>query len=144
MPPAPPALNQSQYPGYPMPPPAAQFGHAPAIPQYPAAYPPQPSQPVPAAPAPSAGGAITDEQRKVCRLWLTSSSFARSCVPLRAPPDITISFIGGQAMLMQVLSLTPQQIEALPPNERATIQQLVSYRPVQLISPHNFFRCYQC
>lgn len=36
-----------------------------------------------------------------------------------------------QAMLMQVLSLTPQQIEALPPNERATIQQLVSYHLTQ-------------
>jgi len=31
-----------------------------------------------------------------------------------------------QSMLMQVLSLTQEQINALPENERATIQQLVS------------------
>lgn len=30
-------------------------------------------------------------------------------------------------MLLQVLSLTPQQINALPPNERNTILQLVSH-----------------
>lgn len=35
-------------------------------------------------------------------------------------------------MLLQVLNLTPQQIEALPPNERATIMQLV--RPSLLTS----------
>jgi hypothetical protein len=33
-----------------------------------------------------------------------------------------------QNMLMQVLSLTPDQISALPPSERDAIQQLVRYR----------------
>jgi hypothetical protein len=36
--------------------------------------------------------------------------------------------IPQQAMLLQVLSLTPEQIDALPPNERAAILQLVCRR----------------
>lgn len=36
-------------------------------------------------------------------------------------------------MLMQVLALTPEQINGLPENERAAIMQLVSLRSMILV-----------
>jgi len=46
--------------------------------------------------------------------------------PPAAAPSNPVLDASQQAMLLQVLSLTPEQIDALPPNERAAILQLRS------------------
>lgn len=84
---------------------------------YPPYYAPQPvaQAPPPAPPAAPAAAGLGDQQ-KVRQQYLSTSFSA--------------NFNDIQAMLMQVLSLTPEQINALPPNERAAILQLVSENPI--------------
>ncbi|KAG9019144.1 hypothetical protein FRB90_005981 [Tulasnella sp. 427] len=104
-PPAPAAPTyRAPPPAAPLPPPAAPtqppyyegvgVPPAPPAPTYPASFPPSTVPRVPAPAAPPAPSAAAN-----------------------IPED-------QKAMLLQILSLTPEQINALPPTERATVQQL--------------------
>ncbi|KAG9020919.1 hypothetical protein FS837_007756 [Tulasnella sp. UAMH 9824] len=108
-PPAPPTGPQYRAPAptAPAPPPSA-----PAPPGYYGGVGVPPAPPVPTAPA--------------------YSNFPPPTVPRAAPPPAAPAQPNApanipedqKAMLLQILSLTPEQINALPPTERATVQQL--------------------
>ncbi|KAG8944748.1 hypothetical protein FRC04_001563 [Tulasnella sp. 424] len=102
-------------PQYRAPPPAAPIPPptAPAQPQYYGTVGVPPAPPVPTAPAYPAN--------------FPPPTVPRVAPPAAAPtqPSASANIPEDQkAMLLQILSLTPEQINALPPTERTTVQQL--------------------
>jgi cleavage stimulation factor subunit 2 len=90
-----------------------------AVSSYPAYRPPAPSSvpPPPHTPTQSSTPNLPDLEanHRVCAIYASLNSLTEDSMVM-------------QNMLMQVLSLTPDQISALPPSERDAIQQLVRYR----------------
>lgn len=130
----PPAGQTPAYPPFPGYPPqngyAGQYAHVPPSQPYPALGAPQYQQPPrgPPAPAqapPGAGvlgalGSVPDEQK----VRIPSASLL-VFHPYYCFPFVLTSGHETQEMIMRVISMTPEQVNRLPPQERAITIQLV-------------------
>lgn len=122
-----PPQQQQQHP---MAQPAGGYASQPMPQQQPAAVVPPPAAAAPppaAAPAAAAGGAGNQQQAIQAALSMVSED-QRVRPNLFPSTRALILFFRGQGMLMQVFQLTADQINALPPDQRVGVLQLVSPR----------------
>ncbi len=76
-------------------------------------------------------GTLPEEQR------VGPARFAMECARLHADAVLRFSYrVGRQAMIMQVLALSNEQVHVLPPDQKASVMQLVSRRRKRLGVTH--------